>query len=182
MSAEYDALRCFATTNASSSASLTSLSASSTSSTSTLLSSSSLSWIIDSGASSHMTGTLSLLSSYHPMPSHLLVTIADGWPCPVQGHGTSRVTPSLSLHQIFYVPGFRVNLLSISAITCALLYTFTFFPFHYIFHDLYSGRRIGLGHENEQDIYELVADEPHRVFKLFLLHLLLLPPFCGISV
>ena len=107
-----------------------------------------------------MTGTSSLFSSYHPTPSHLPVTIADGRPCPVQGRGTTRVTPSLSLHEILYVTGFPVNLLSISAITRALPCTVTFFPFHCIFQDLYTGQRIGLGCENGQGIYELVADEP----------------------
>ena len=76
-SVEYDALRRFARTDASSSASLASLPAPSTSGTSALLASSSPSWIIDSGASSHMTRTSSLLSSYHPTPSHPPVTIAD---------------------------------------------------------------------------------------------------------
>ena len=70
MPAEYDALCRFASTDASSSASLTSLLAPSTSGTSALLVSSSPSWIINSGTSSHMTGTSSLLSSYHPTPSH----------------------------------------------------------------------------------------------------------------
>ena len=111
------------------------------------------------GASSHMTETSSLLSSYHPTPSHPPVTIADGRSCLVQGRDTTRVTPSLSLHQILYVPGFPVNLFSISAITLALLCTVAFFPFHYIFQDLYTGRRIGLGRENGRGIYELVVDE-----------------------
>ena len=76
--AEYDALRRFASTDASSSTSLALLLAPSTSGTSALLASSSPLCIIDSGASSHMTGTSSLLSSYHPTPSHPPVTIADG--------------------------------------------------------------------------------------------------------
>ena len=112
-----------------------------------------------------MTGTSSLLSSYYSTPSHPPVTIADGQPCLVQGRGTTRVTPSLSLHQILYVPGFPVNLLSISAITRALPCSVTFFPFHCIFEDLYTGRRIGLGRENERVIYELVADEPSSVLQ-----------------
>ena len=111
-------------------------------------------------ASSHMTRNSSLLSSYHPTPSHPPVTIVDGRLCPIQGRGTTRVTPSLSLHQILYVHGFPVNLLSISAITRALPCTVTLFPFHYIFQDLYIEQRIGLGRENGQDIYELVANRP----------------------
>ena len=180
--AEYDTLHRFATTDASSFASLASLPAPSTSGTSALLASSSPSWIINSGASSHMNGTSSLLSSYHPTPSHPLVTIADGRPCPVQGRGTTRVTPSLSLHQILYVPGFPVNLLSISAITRALPCTVIFFPFHCIFKDLYTGRRIGFGRESGRGIYELVADEPSSGLQVFFLPLLLLPLFRGIAV
>ena len=132
-SVEYDALRHFASIDASSSANLASLPAPSTSGTTALLASSSPSWIIDSGASSHMTRTSSLLSSYHPTPSHPPITISDGQPCLVQGRGTTRVNPSLSLHHILYNLGFPVNLLSISAITRALLCTVTFFPFHFIF-------------------------------------------------
>ena len=141
---KYDALRHFASTDASSFARLESLPAPSTSGTSALLASSSPSWIIDSRASFHMTGTSSLISSYHPIPSHPPVTIADCRPCPVQGRGTTCVTPSLSLHQILYVPSFPFNLLSISAITRALSCTITF----------------GLGHENGRGIYELVTNEP----------------------
>ena len=125
MLAEYDALHHSTSINVSFSTSLASLPAPSTSGTSALLASSSPSWIIDSGASSHMTRTSSLLSSYHRTPYHPPSTIAYGRPCSVQG----RVTPSLSLRQILYVPGFPVNLLSISAITRALPHTFTFFPF-----------------------------------------------------
>ena len=146
--------------NVSSSASLALLLTPSTSGTFALLASSSPSWIIDSGASSHMTETSSLLPSYHPNPSHPPVTIADGQPCLLQDSGTTRVTPSLSLHQILHVPGFLLNLLSISAITHALPYAATFFPFHCIFKDLYAKQRIGLGRENGWGIYELVADEP----------------------
>ena len=95
---EYDALRRFASIDVSSSASLALLLAPSTLGTSTLLASSSPLWIIDSRASYHMTKTSLLLSSYHPTPSHPPVTIVNGRPYPVQGCGTTRVTPSLSLH------------------------------------------------------------------------------------
>ena len=180
--AEYDALRCFVNIDASSSASLASLPAPSTSGTSALLASSSPSRIIDSGASSHLTGTSSLLSSYHPTPSHPPITIADGRPCPVQGCGTTRVTPSLSLHQILYVHGFPVNLLSISAITRALPCTVTFFPFHCIFQDFIPDRGLVWAVRTGGASMSSYLMNPHRVFKLFLLHLLLLPPFCGIAV
>ena len=72
--------------------------------TSAHLASSSPPWIIYLGTSSHMTKTFSLLSSYHPTPSHPPITTADGCPYPVQGCDTTHVTNSLSLHQILYLP------------------------------------------------------------------------------
>ena len=145
---EYDALRHSRDTDASSSISCSSLFAPSTLGTSMHLTSSSPPWIIHSQASSHMIGTSSLLSSYRPTPSHPLVTIDKGRPCLVQGCDTTRVTNSLSLHQILYVPHFPMNLLSISAITRALPYTITLFLSHYVFQDLYIRGRIGLDCEN----------------------------------
>ena len=150
-SVEYEALRCSKSTYASSSsARLTSLSVPFTLGTSALLASCSPSWIINSSTSSHMTRTPSLVSSYHPTPSHPPITIVDGWPCPIQSHATTYVTDSLSLHRIL------INLLSISA----LPYTVALFPFHCIFKDLYIRQRNGLGREDGQDIYELAFDEP----------------------
>ena len=107
------------------------------------------SWVIDSGASSHMTGFPSVLTSYRPEISIPDVRIADGHSCPVLGSGQSRATSSLPLQNVLYIPGFPANLLSISAITKALHCGVFFFPHHCVFQDLDTGRRIGLGHENE---------------------------------
>ena len=118
------------------------------------------SWVIDSGASSHMTGFPSVLTSYRPETSNPDVRIADGRSCPVLGSGQSRATSSLPLQHVLYIPGFPANLLSISAITKALHHGVFFFPHHCVFQDLDTGRRIGLGRENGRGIYELVADSP----------------------
>ena len=118
------------------------------------------SWVIDSGASSHMTGFPSVLTSYRPETSIPDVRIADGRSCPVLGSGQSRATSSLPLQHVLYIPGFPANLLSISAITKALHCGVFFFPHHCVFQDLDTGRRIGLGRENGRGIYELVADSP----------------------
>ena len=118
------------------------------------------SWVIDSGASSHMTGFPSVLTSYRPKTSIPDVRIADGRSCPVLGYGQSRATSSLPLQHVLYIPGFPANLLSISAITKALHCGVFFFPHHCVFQDLDTGRRIGLGRENGRGIYELVVDSP----------------------
>ena len=118
------------------------------------------SWVIDSGASSHMTGFPSFLTAYRPETSIPDVRIADGRSCHVLGSGQSRAASSLPLQNVMYIPGFPANLLSISAITKALHCGVFFFPHHCIFQDLDTGRRIGLGRENGRGIYELVADSP----------------------
>ena len=118
------------------------------------------SWIIDSGASSHMTGLSTILTSYRPETSIPDVRIADGRSCPVLGSGQSSATSSLPLQNVLYIPGFPANLLSISAITKALHCGVFYYPQQWVFQDLDTGRRIGLGRENGRDIYELVADSP----------------------
>ena len=118
------------------------------------------SWVIDSGASSHMTGFPSVLTAYRPETSIPDVRIVNGRSCPVLGSGQSRATSSLPLQNVLYITGFPANLLSISAITKALHCGVFFFPHHCVFQDLDTGWRIGLGRENGQGIYELVADSP----------------------
>ena len=91
------------------------------------------SWVIDLGASSHMTGFPSVLTAYRPETSIPDVRIADGRSCPVLGSGQSRATSSLPLQNVLYIPGFPANLLSISAITKALHCGVFFFPHHCVF-------------------------------------------------
>ena len=181
-SAEYDTLRRFASIDAYSFSSLVSFLAPSTSGTSALLASSSPSWIIDSGSSSHMTGTSSLLSSYHPTPSHSPVTIADGRPCLVQGCGTTPVT------LLFLYTKYSMFLVSLSTFSLLVLSLVLFsvqlpsFPF-IVFSRICTPDRgmVWVVRTAMKSMSSLLMN-PHRAFKLFLLHLLLLPPFCGIAV
>ena len=114
---EYDTLYYYGSIDASFSTSLASLLTPSTSSKLALFASSSSLWIINSGASSPMTETSSLLSSYQPMTSHPLIAIVGSRPYLIQGCGTTRVPLSLSLQQIFHVPHFLVN-------SCTSLYSY----------------------------------------------------------
>ena len=133
----------------------------STSSSGTALTASSPgNWIIDSGASAHMSGTSSLLYRLSNLPTPQFVTIADGRACPVRGRGLATPTSSLPLSDVLYVPNFPVNLISISAITKTLFCSVSFYPYHCLFQDLQTGARIGLGRETGRGIYELVPDLP----------------------
>ena len=118
------------------------------------------SWVIDSGASAHMTGTPSNLSSLTPTTAYPPVSIADGRSCSFKVYRSTKPTPSLTLHNVLYVLGFPTNFLSLSTITYTLNCVVIFYPFHCVFQDLCNGQRIGLGRENGREIYELVSDTP----------------------
>jgi len=75
-------------------------------------------WILDSGASKYVTGTLSEFASYNPFAPMRNETIqtADGTAQPIKGVGTVQCTPSITLSSVLYVPSFPVNLVSLSAL------------------------------------------------------------------
>ena len=91
------------------------------------------SWVIDSGASAHMIGTPSTLSYLTPTTTYPPISIADGHSCFLSGYGSTKPTPSLTRHNVLYVPGFPSNLLSITTITRTLNYVAIFYPFHCVF-------------------------------------------------
>ena len=125
------------------------------------------SWVIDSWA--HMTETASTLFSLTPITAYPPVSIAYSRSCSVKGHGLITPTPSLTLHNALYVPGFPTNLLSISTITPTLNCVAIFYTFYCVFQDLCIGQRFGLGRENGHGIYELVSYTPSsRLLALFL--------------
>jgi len=73
-------------------------------------------WIIDSGASKHVTGMSSHFKSYSPYIHSECVRTADGTSQQIHGVGSIKCTPSLNLSSILHVPSFPVNLISISSI------------------------------------------------------------------
>uniref|UniRef100_A0A2N9FGV4 Integrase catalytic domain-containing protein n=1 Tax=Fagus sylvatica TaxID=28930 RepID=A0A2N9FGV4_FAGSY len=109
-----------------------------------LHSSSSPSWVIDLGASDHMTGNSSLLSHTSSPCSPSFVTVANGTKTPVQGKGTVT-TSDLTLSDVLYLPQFPFNLLSVHKFTLALNCSVAFYPSHYEFQDLKTKRMIGGG-------------------------------------
>jgi transposase InsO family protein len=109
-----------------------------------LHSSSSPSWVIDSGASDHMTGNSSLLSHTSSPCSPSFVTVANGTKTPVQGKGTVT-TSDLTLSDVLYLPEFPFNLLSVHKLTLALNCSVAFYLSHCEFQDLKTKRMIGGG-------------------------------------
>ena len=182
MPAEYDALCRFASTDASSSASLASLPAPSTSGTSALLASSSPLWIIDSGVPLIWLG---LHRSYRPIT---LPPPIPPLPLPMADLVQSKAVVLLVSPLLFLFTKSSMFLASLSTFSLLVLSLVLFpvqlpsFPF-IVFSRICipDGRLVWVVRTGEASMSSLLMN-PHRVFKLFLLTLLLLPPFCGIAV
>jgi hypothetical protein len=105
---------------------------------------SSSTWIIDSGATDHMTFDThpiqSLKSSKQPV-----VSTANGTSSPVLGEGSIALTKNLNLNSVLVVPSLHYSLLSVAQITNSLQCIVIFWPNRCVFKDIRTRRTIGYG-------------------------------------
>ena len=77
-------------------------------------------WIIDSGASKHMSGQNKNLSKIEEKNFPQKVSLGDGYQYPIEGIGEASYKLDsgnpLKMKEVLYVPGLKKNLLSISAL------------------------------------------------------------------
>ncbi|KAI5324129.1 hypothetical protein L3X38_033202 [Prunus dulcis] len=115
-------------------------------------------WVIDTGATDHMTYDPGQLTSHTPS-SQLVVSNANGTPSPVIGEGSLSLSDSLTLDSVLIVPSLHHNLLSVAQITTALNCTVTFWPTHCVFQDILSSKMIGCGTKRGKLYYlDLASD------------------------
>nr|CAN83808.1 hypothetical protein VITISV_026963 [Vitis vinifera] len=100
-------------------------------------------WIVDSGASDHMTGNLMVFHEYTPCHNNSSVRIADGTLSRVFGTGSVIISKDITLHSVLCVPKLDCNLLSISRLTQDFNCVTKFLPHMCEFQALNSGKRIG---------------------------------------
>ena len=100
------------------------------------------SWVIDSGATDHMTPKSQLFHTYTPSPSNKKIAVANGSLATVASFGDIYITPTLILKNVPHVPKMSANLVSIQKLTHDLKCYAIFFPFLLCF----SGT--GLGEED----------------------------------
>ena len=74
-------------------------------------------WIIDSGASDHMTGDLKLLHKPVPMQHHSTINLLNGHSSHISHIGHVQLQNSLTLQNVLYVPDFKHNLLSVQQLS-----------------------------------------------------------------
>jgi hypothetical protein len=73
-----------------------------------------MSWIVDSGASKHMTRHPTMFKTYKPMSEKDKVQTDDGSLYPIAVVGDIKCTSEFQLLSVLHVPNFTNNLLSIS--------------------------------------------------------------------
>ncbi|KAJ9687202.1 hypothetical protein PVL29_015881 [Vitis rotundifolia] len=116
-------------------------------------------WIINSGASDHMTDAHHLFSTYSPCTGNLKVEVADGTLSPVASKGSIHISESITFNPVLHVPNLSCNLLSISQLTKQSNCSAKFLPSHCVLQDLSSRKTIcnakeceGLYYFDETDV------------------------------
>jgi hypothetical protein len=102
-------------------------------------------WIIDSGASRHVTGLIDSFKTYSHSIHPETVQIADGTSQLIHGVGSIECTPSINLSSVLHVPSFPVNLLSVSSIIDQFKCLAIFDEQSCVFQEKRTGKRIGTG-------------------------------------
>jgi len=109
-------------------------------------------WVLDSGASHHMSPDSSSFTSVSPLSSIPVMT-ADGTPMPLANVG-SVVTPHLSLPNVYLIPKLKLNLASVGQICDSSDYLIMFSGSFCYVQDLQSQKLIGTG-RRENGLYIL---------------------------
>ena len=128
----------------------------------TCLISSSSKWVIDFGATDHMTGNSSLFTTFQSHSSTSIVTLADGSTSCVLGSGIIHLTPLITLTYVLSLPHFFFNLISVSKLTRTLNCSISFFHDYCLIQDLVTKRIIGRGCESG-GLYILDIEVPKSI-------------------
>lgn len=137
--------------------------------------STSSSWIIDTGASDHITSSIDSLSHVTPISAHKPVRLPNGSFSQISHIRNINLSEKIRLSKVLCVPDFSFNLLSVSKITKSLNCAVIFFPDFCVFQDLVSKQMIGLGKEHNGLYYYyptifptvLLTQQQHPAFDLW---------------
>lgn len=76
-------------------------------------------WIIDSGATHHVSHDRNMFTDYKPL-DQTYVTLPNGYTVSIVGVGSIHLTNSITLFNVLYILEFKFNLLSVSVLTKTL--------------------------------------------------------------
>ncbi|WKA01579.1 hypothetical protein VitviT2T_019853 [Vitis vinifera] len=118
--------------------------------------SSSSNWILDSGASHHVTGDLTNLSHQQPYEGPDDILLGDGSGLEITHTGSSKLpatSKSFCLSNVLCVPSIKQNLISVSKFCKTNNTSIEFFPSSFVIKDLKTGARLTQG-RSKDDVYE----------------------------
>ena len=113
-------------------------------------------WIIDSGATDHISSSPKLFLHKNKNFSLPPVLLPSGETANIAAKGSLPLNSIYYLRDVLCVPTFKVDLLSVSRLTRNLNCSVTFFPYWCVLQDLVTRRTIGLGKQRD-GLYYLVA-------------------------
>jgi hypothetical protein len=102
-------------------------------------------WVIDSGATDHMSNKLTNFSDFSILSTPAFVSVANGKGAPVKGKGKMKLLSHIVESDVLYVPFFPFQLLSVKRLTSSLNCEVIFSPYKVIFQDLVTKKMIGEG-------------------------------------
>ncbi|GKA67148.1 putative RNA-directed DNA polymerase [Tanacetum coccineum] len=102
-------------------------------------------WVVDSGATEHITNQGHLLKNIFMNTTEKPVTIPNAESNPVKGKGEVVFKGGLNIKGVLFVPNFTCNLLSVRRLTKDLHCAVTFFSDFFVLQDLEAGNLIGAG-------------------------------------
>ena len=114
-------------------------------------------WIMDSGATSHVTSSVELLN-LKSLPKTTTISLPNGSETHLESIGSLQVTPNIKLDGVLKVPQFQVNLLSVSKLTQALKSIVISFSDFCVVQDTTTRKMIGLGKQHN-GLYYLAQDQ-----------------------
>jgi len=104
-------------------------------------------WIIDSGATDHITPHLNLFHSYTPISKACSIIMPNGKQVKVQHIGTVILSPDIVLQGVLHVPEFQFNLLSASKLAKHMSSNVVFSPSYCYIQDPLKSKPLVFGEE-----------------------------------
>lgn len=121
------------------------------------------SWIVDSGATHHVTHDKNFFEGLSDA-ANTSVTLPTSFGVQIAGIGRIKLSDSMVLNNVLFIPDFRLNFLSVSQITKDLGYRIAFDPDCCMIKDLTKGLMIGKGDQIANlyvlDVAELLVSRP----------------------
>jgi len=112
-------------------------------------------WILDSGATHHITYSSISLKHVKKKLSLALVSLPSRDVAKITVTGSIQFNNSFQLNNVLYVPSFKIDLMSVGKTTDDLHCSVTFFPSWCIFQDLATRTMMGVG-KRRDNLYYLV--------------------------